>query len=60
MKVAIRVTYDNNVTGYFVVHTGWRIDTATEQLIIDHGIPRKYIPLKNVHMFEIVEIDHHE
>jgi hypothetical protein len=42
------VTYFNNITHYFPVNNGWRIDGPSRMIVVGHGVPRTMIPLDSV------------
>lgn len=56
-KLHLAVQFKNGENGYFPVSSarGWRINSASREIIVGKGVPRTHIPLDNVLYYDIEE-----
>jgi hypothetical protein len=57
-SVQLVVTHNDHTVMYYVVpsNQGWRIDTATRQIVVGKGMGRVMIPLDGIRSYSIEDL----
>lgn len=58
-RLQLIVTYFDHTIMYYPIDAGqgWKIDSATRQIVIGRGVPRTFIPLDQVRSYDIAPIE---